>query len=202
MNVRELLLGGLAGWTGIGLAGVVISLARQERERVRKGLVWLVAVWVVYLTVVVGVSIAEPQRVVALGQSQCFGAMCFAVTGAEEVPQFVGKNAVKDGSRLVRVTVRVRNTSRKTSERERRIRAYLLDGQGRRWAESSGVSGNPLNRQVAAGQEMISEPMFKVPADATELRLQLTRGRWQPGALVIGDADAPWHRPTVVMLGR
>jgi hypothetical protein len=44
--------------------------------------------------------------------------------------------------------------------------------------------------------------MFKVPADATGLRLVFTHGRWQPGVLVIGDPDSLGHRRTVVELGR
>ncbi len=49
MSVRELLLIALVGWTAIGIVGVVVALVRRERVRVRKGLIWLVGVWVVYL---------------------------------------------------------------------------------------------------------------------------------------------------------
>jgi hypothetical protein len=202
MNVRELLLMGLVGWTGLGIVGVLISLARRERAKVRKGWMWLVGVWVVYVAVLVGVSMAQPQRVVAMGQEQCFREMCFGVMGVDEVAQFVGRGEVKDDSRLVRVTVRVRNTGRGRAQSEALIRAYLVDGQGRRWTGSSGVSGNQLTGRVAAGGEMISTPMFKVPADATGLQLVFTHGRWQPGVLVIGDSDSLGHRRTVVELGR
>jgi hypothetical protein len=202
MNVRELLLVGLVGWTGLGIVGVLISLARRERAKVRKGWMWLVGVWVVYVAVVLGVSMAQPERVVAMGQEQCFDVMCFGVMGVDEVAQFVGRGDAKDDSRLVRVTVRVRNTGRARAQSETLIRAYLVDGQGRRWRESSGVSGNQLTGRVVAGGEMISTPMFKVPADATGLRLVFTHGRWQPGVLVIGDSDSLGHRRTVVELGR
>jgi hypothetical protein len=135
-------------------------------------------------------------------QEQCFGEMCFAVMSVDEVPQFVRHGEVRDLSRLVRVTVRVRNTARGKAQGEKLIRAYLVDEQGRRWTESSGVSGNRLTGRVAAGGEMMSEPIFKVPGDATGLRLVFTFGRWQPGVLVIGDSDSLGHRRTVVELGR
>ena len=64
---EELLLLGLVGWTAIGMVGVGVSLTRGERQRVRRGMAWIVGVWVVYLSVVIGVSLVQRQRVVAMG---------------------------------------------------------------------------------------------------------------------------------------
>jgi hypothetical protein len=197
MRATELLLLGLVGWTGIGVLGVGVSLRRGERERVRQGIAWLAGAWVVYLCVLVGVSLSQRQRVVAMGEPQCFDEMCFTVTGVEEVPGFL----IRDGRRLVRVSVRVTNRGRK-AESERLIRAYLADGQGRRWEESAGVNGVGLTARVAGGNSVTSEPVFKVAGDATGLGLVFTHGRWQPGVLVIGDSDSLLHRRTVVGLGR
>ena len=102
----------------------------------------------------------------------------------------------------MRVTVRVTNRERGKTESEGLIRAYLVDGQGRRWDESRGVNGNRLTGKVEAGGTMVSEPVFKVPGDATGLGLVFTHGRWQPGVLVIGDSDSLFHKRTVVLLGR
>jgi hypothetical protein len=202
MTVRELLLIALVGWTAIGVVGVLIALVRRERARVRKGLIWLVGVWVVYLGVLVTVSIVQPRRVVPMGQDQCYDEMCFAVMGVDEVPRYLGLTGVGDRSRLVRVTVRVTNRGRGKAESEGLIRAYLVDGQGRRWEESRGVNGNRLTGRVEAGGTMVSEPVFKVAGDATGLGLVFTHGRWQPGVLVIGASDSLWHKRTVVLLGR
>ncbi len=202
MTVRELLLIALVGWTAIGVVGVVIALVRGEWERVRKGLIWLVGVWVVYLAVLVVVSFVQPRRVVPMGQDQCYDEMCFAVMAVDEVPRYLGLTGVGDGSRLVRVTVRVTNRGKGRTESEGLIRAYLVDGQGRRWEESRGVNGNRLTGKVEAGGTMISEPVFKVAGDASGLGLVFTHGRWQPGVLVIGNSDSFWHRRTVVLLGR
>ena len=196
MKATELLLLGLVGWTGIGVVGVGVSLRRGERQRVRQGVTWLVGVWVVYLFVLVGVSLGQRQRVVAIGEPQCFDEMCFTVTGVEEVPGFL----LRDGRRLVRVTVRVTNRGRK-AESEGLIRAYLVDGQGRRWEESAGVNGVGLTTRVAGGGSVMSEPVFKVAGDASGLELVFTHGGWQPGVLVIGDSDSLLHRRTVVGLG-
>jgi len=182
------------------VVGMLISVARKEREKVRSGARWIVGTWLAYLLVLGTVSLAQSQRVVATGQEQCFGEMCFTVLSADEVPRFLGKSQPGDGSRLVQVVVRVKNKGRGRAQSERLIRAYLIDGQGRLWQETRGVNGNRLTARLEAGGEMVSEPVFKVAADATALRLVFTHGRWQPGVLVIGDSDSWLHRPTVVKL--
>src|ERR1700760_1496401 len=157
MKATELLLLGLVGWTAIGVIGVAVSLSRGERQKVRQGLAWLVAVWIVYLCVVIGVSLGQGQRVVAVGEPQCFDEMCFRVIRVEEVPGFL----IRDGRRLFRVSVQVTNRGRK-AQREGLIRAYLVDGQGRRWEMSPGVSGVQLTARVAGGGSVVSKPLFKV----------------------------------------
>ena len=197
MKATELLLLGLVGWTAVGILGVGVAFWRRERERARRGVAWLARVWVVYLCVLVAVSLGQTQRVVAVGEPQCFDEMCFTVAGVEELPGFL----IRDGRRLVRVTVRVKNEGRK-AQSEGLIWAYLVDAQGRRWRESPGVSGVGLTARVTGGDSVVSEPVFKVAGDATGLGLVLTHGRWQPGVLVIGDSDSPLHKKTVVDLGR
>ena len=197
MKATEILLLGLVGWTAIGVIGVGVSLARGERQRVRRGVAWLIGVWVVYLCVVIGVSLEQRQRVVAMGEPQCFDDMCFRVTRVEEVPGFL----IRDGRRLLRVSVQVTNKGRK-AQSEGLVRAYLVDGQGRRWEMSPGVNGVQLTARVVGGNSVVSEPVFKVAADASGLGLVLTHGRWQPGVLVIGDSDSLLHRKTVAELGR
>ena len=197
LKATEILLLGLAGWTAIGVIGVGVSIARGERLRVRQGVAWLLGVWVVYLCAVIGVSLGQQQRVVAIGEPQCFDDLCFRVIRVEEVPGFL----IRDGRRLLRVSVQVTNKGRK-AESDRLIRAYLVDGQGRRWEMSHGVNGVELTARVAGGDSVVSEPVFKVAADASGLGLLLTHGRWHPGVLVIGDSDSLLHRKTVVALGR
>ena len=198
MSFWELLLLALVGWTCVGALGVAISMRQGQRTRVWRHLAWIVGVWVVYLAALAGTSLLQPQRVVAMGQDQCFDDMCFAVTGAEEVPGFL----TRDGSRLLRVSVRISNRGREKAQREGLIRAYLVDAQGRRWEESPGISGVLLTARVTAGSSVVSEPVFKVARDASRLELILTHGWKQPGVFVIGDAGSLWHKRTVVPLGR
>lgn len=197
MKAAELLLMGVVGWSAIGLVGTIVSLRRGENKRVRRGVAWLVGVWVVYACVLVVVSLLQPQKVVRLGQPQCFDEMCFTVTKVEQVPGF----RMSGERKLLRVSVQVSNHGR-TAKSEKLIRAYLVDAEERRWEESAGVNGVRLNARVTGGESVVSEPVFQVAAEATGLRLVFTHGWMQPGTLVIGDSDSVLHRRTVVELGQ
>jgi hypothetical protein len=198
MRFWELLLLALVGWMAIGAIGVVISLRRGERARALRHLGWIVAVCAAYFMVLMTASLLQPQKIVAMGQDQCFHEMCFAVMSVEEVPGFL----IQDGSRLVRVAVRVSNRGHDETHSDKPLRAYLVDAQGRRWDESMGISGVRLTAAVPAGSSVTSEAVFKVAKDASGLVLVLTHGRWQPGTLVIGGPDSLLHRRTIVPLGR
>jgi hypothetical protein len=197
MRATEVLLLGTVGWTGLGVLGVLVAWLRGEKLRVKRGLQWLIGVWVVYLGVLVGVSLLQKQKMVAIGETQCFNNMCFTVTGIEEVPRFVPR----DVRRLVRVSIRVTNRGRSATSNSL-MKAYLVDGQGRRWEESSGVNGVNLTAKVTGGSSVTSEPVFEIAGDATQLGLVLTQGWRQPGVLVIGDSDSVMHRRTKINLGR
>lgn len=200
MRLTELLLIGLVLWTLLGVAGTVAWARRGDRRRVRRGVMWMGGVWAVYLLVLTAVSLRQGQRQVALGDGQCFDEMCFAVAGVDEVEGFRARG--QDRARLVRVRVRVTNGGKGRPQSEALVRAYLVDGQGRRWEEVRGLSGVRLTTRIAAGDTVVSEPVFRVSRDATQLGLVLTHGRWQPGVLVIGDPDSWMHRPTVMRLER
>jgi hypothetical protein len=198
MNFRELLLLVLVGWTLVGAIGITISWVRHERAKAIRHSMWIVGVWVAYLGILLWISLTRPQKVVALGQDQCFDQMCFAVTGVQELPGYL----THDGSYLVRVSVRISNHNQEKMQSDQRMQAYLIDKQGRDWDESTAVSGVPLSVRVAAGDSVMSNPIFKVARGATGLGLIFTHGRWQPGVLVIGDSDSLFHQRTVVWLGQ
>ena len=197
MKATELLLLGVSGWSAIGAAGIAVSLLRGRRAEAMKHFAWLAAVLGGYFLLLLGVSLAQKQRVVGIGEDQCYGEMCFAVVNVDEVPGLVAG----EDSRVVRVTVRVTNHGH-SAESEGLIEAYLMDSKKRIWQPLAGLSGNRLNGRVAGGSEMLSEPMFRVARDATGLGLVLTHGEWQPGRLVVGDSDSLGHEKTVVALGR
>ena len=198
MNFWNVLLLLLVGWTVLGTIGMLISLFLGERARALRHIAWIFGIWAVYLALVMGTSLMQPRKIVALGQDQCFGDVCFAVTGVKEVPGFL----VHDGSRLVRVAVRVSNRGRGEIERDGHVQAFLLDSRGRRWDEATAISSVPLTSAVPAGSSVMSQPVFKVAKDASGMALVLTHGRWQRGVLIIGGPESLLHRRTIVPLGR
>jgi hypothetical protein len=198
MRFWNLLLLALVAWTVLGAIGASISLFLGERAKALRHLGWIFGIWAAYLAVVMGASLMQPQKIVAMGQDQCFDEVCFAVMGVEEVPGFL----IHDGSRLMRMSVRVSNRGRGKTQSDKLVRAYLVDAQGRRWEESMGISSVRLTAAVPAGSSVTSEAVFKVAKDASGLALVLTHGRLQPGVFVIGDPDSLLHRQTRVPLGR
>ena len=195
MRVFEWLLRGVAGWTAIGVLGTLLALATGDRPRARRGVLWIVGVWVVYVGALLLTSHFQVQRVLAPGQEECFDMICYAVTGVQSVGEFKGRG---DG-KLVQVAVRVTNRS---SERRgvSGIEAYLMDGSGSRWGRTVGLGGVPLTLQLPAGGQTESQPVFRVEGDDRELSLVLTRGWTGWGWLVIGDTDSLGHRPTALRL--
>ncbi len=197
MKAAELLLFGVAGWCVIGAVGIAVSLAKGRRQEASRHAAWLALVAGIYLLAVLGVSVAQKQRIVLMGQDQCFDEMCFAVVGVTEVPGLVAG----DDGKVERVSIRVVNHGH-SAEAEGLIQAYLVDSRGRISEPLPGLSGNRLNARVAAESQMLSQPMFRVAGDATGLGLVLTHGSWQPGRLVLGNSDSLAHRRTIVTLSK
>ena len=199
MRGAELLLWALAGWTSIGLAGSMLSGARRGNwPKARRGLGVIAAVWAAYLLVLLLVSSFSPQKSLPPGQAQCFGDLCFAVDGAEQMTAFAGRG--QKGDRLIRVGLRVSNRGHNGSERDRSVQAYLLDARGGRWRPLPGLGGVPLTAPVPAGGNVLSQPVFSVPERAGPVQMVLTHGTWQPGALVLGGGDSLLHRPVLMEL--
>ena len=198
MRVMDLVMMAVVLWTLVGVAGTAVALMRGERRRARQGLLWLGGVWVVYVTVLVGVSLAQPGTVAAPGVARCFDEMCFTVAGVEEVQGFAVRGEERE--RLVRVSVRVENRGRSHAESERGLRTYLTDAQGRRWTEVPGLSGVRLTTLVAAGGVVVSQPVFQLPRDANGLGLVLVHDPVSPDRITIGDPESWLHRPEVMLL--
>ena len=195
MRVFEWLLGGMAGWTAIGLLGTILSVAVGDRRKVRRGLAWLAGVWVIYLGALLLVSRYQSQRVIAPGQEVCFDKVCFAVTGTTTVGEFKGAG----GGQLLQVGVRMTNRSSDLRGVEG-LQAYLVDGSGRRWGQTVGVGGVALTSRLPVGRQTESDPVFRVDGMPGELSLVLTRGWTGWGWLTIGDTDSLLHRPDLLRL--
>ncbi|WP_035349505.1 hypothetical protein [Edaphobacter aggregans] len=196
MSWGELFLLALAAWTAVGALGVTVSLARGERTQAKRHMGWIAAVWLLYLAMLLTVSLTARPREVADGKDQCFHEICLAVVKTDVMPGYLAQN----GERVVRATVRMTNRSAVRARRDTGLRAYLIDAQGRSWHEVPGLEGVRLTATVAPRGSVMSQPVFKVPQDATGLGLVFTHGRGLPGALVIGGPDSLLHPLVIVPL--
>jgi hypothetical protein len=192
-RLSGLMLLGLVLWTVIGVIGLLLARSRGESSRFLRGARTLSAIWIGYWVVLVGVSLRARPRLFRSGEDRCFRSMCFAVIGAEEPTGFRVRG--QEPERLLRVLVRVRNRDRKETRSETGLGAYLIDGKGRRWEPVPGLGGVRLTTAVAAGGETVSEPVFRLPKDVTELRLVLRHTRWTTARLRVGDAESYFHPP-------
>lgn len=196
MGFAEFLLLLLVCWTVIGAFGVTATLIAGNPAKALRNFGWIIAIWAIYIAILVSTSLVQKQRVVAAGQAQCFDKLCFTVVGSEELPGYLTKK-----SRLVRVKLQIQNRG-KDAASEPKMYTYLLDKQGRRWDEVPGLSGVRLGARVPPGITLLNEPVFKLPDDAVPAGIVLTRGHIQPRRLVIGDRDSLLHQPTIALLGR
>lgn len=196
INWAELALWGLIGWTLIGLIGVTISFLRQEGDKVRRHLGWMGVVWLLYIVLVLAISLSSHPRVLTKGQEQCFGTLCFTVVRTEEIPGYLAN----EGEQVLRVAIQVTNHSHHERKGDKTLQAYLVDSQGRIWNQGLGLEGVRLSTTVLPGDSVMSEPVFKIPKDATDLRLVLTHGHQLPYLLLLGDRDSLLHSPVYVQL--
>jgi len=148
-------------------------------------------------------SAFQPRAVVPIGQPRCFDEWCLAVDGARRQEVIGGTRARGD---YVIVSARILNSGRGRRQRERDVYALLRDEHGdmhRQSAEgraalvgSTGV-GSQLTDSVDAGASERVELVFDVPHGARSFQF-IAAHAWFPHALIMGDAESLFHRPTVV----
>jgi hypothetical protein len=197
MKIAVFLLYAVVGWCAIGLFGTIYSILKGWHAEALKHAAWLAAVGGIYLSALLGVSLLQKQRIVAMGQDQCFGSLCYRVTGVDEVPGLVRGS----DDRVLRVRIVITNRGSSPAA-EPNIRAYLVDSHGHPQYALPGISGNHLSSRVAGTSETISRPLFSIPTGTTGLGLVLTHGSWQTHQFIIGDSDSLAHKRTIVDLAR
>lgn len=193
------------------LVAVIAALAAGRSRLARWLLVLGAAGLVIYLGAVAAVSLASPQRILAVGDDWCFDDWCVAVervATADALGQ--GASSVRADGAFHVVTLRLSNHARGRTQRAASAAVYLLDSQGRRYAVSSrgqaafaaqhGATA-PLTATLGVGRSLEVVQVFDLPLDASELGLTIEHPvGFSPGWLIIGD-EASWlHKPTIVRL--
>jgi hypothetical protein len=206
MSVFDLLfLVSLLG-VAVGLVRVIYLAIRARWRAAGKAAAWLLMFIAAYMLVLVGFSMAEPQKEVSIGTLQCFDDWCITVEQASRQDAIGTRRA--SGAFCI-ATVRVSSRAKGRPQRETDVRVSLIDDRGRRFdvspagqqaLEQQGLAGKPLTSFVDAGGSFESRLAFDVPRDVGQLNLVKTSWGWFPFRLIISDSQSWLHRPTVVPL--
>jgi hypothetical protein len=205
----ELLLIGMVLATLIVLLVAGIHALRGRKARAGSLLKKHAVALGIYLAVLVAVSLATPQRVVALKEDHCFDDWCVAVEGVT-VQEQLGQDSVEPVGVFYVVTLRLSNHARGRSQRASSAAVHLLDEHGRRYDVSENGQAAlaaqlgdvpPLTSTIEVGSSLLTYQVFDLPrgAHGIELTIEHPVG-FSPGLLVIGDEGALFHRPTIVRL--
>jgi hypothetical protein len=162
-----------------------------------------------YAAVLVAVSLTSRQKILRMGEKQCFDEWCISVERAARQPQ-VGKPPAVAHARGIFcvVTVRVSNAARRKAQRETDVGVCLIDREGHRYdpspqgqlaLDATGTGGLDLTTKMPPGGSYERTLVFDLPKETADLGLVVIHGLF-PGALIIGDSQSFLHPPTVVRL--
>jgi hypothetical protein len=197
--------------TVVILIAVVLQVLLAHFRKAVKLLVIYGAGIVLYLGVIVVVSITSPQRVLAIGDIQCFDDWCVAVdtvTLASELGQ--GEHFAKPIGDFYVITLRLSNQALGREQRASSVAVHLLDDQGRTFDVSPQGQGAyesqhgpvaPLTSTLPVGQSITIVQVFDLPNDAHDIGLTIEHPVGpSPGLFIIGDDASLFHKPTIVRL--
>jgi hypothetical protein len=193
-------LGFLAAVAGLGLSALLtIVFALLHKMKWAR---WVGALGgagtVVYLGLLIGFSLASREVTLAPGEEKYFCEidchLAYSVSATHE--------ELRRGERELHVSLRTRFDETTTAPwrpknapltpNERRV--LLTDSRGRSYFPEI-VSGTPLSRPLIPAQSYDTELIFRLPADASGVRLLVTTSGWDE-RLLIGEENSLGHKKT------
>jgi hypothetical protein len=158
------------------------------------------------MLVMIGFSLAEPQREVPIGTPRCFDDWCITVQQSSRQPVI---GTTRAAGTFCIVTLRVSSRAKRITQRENDLYIYLIDESGRRIEISpsgqqalaqAGLAGEPMTSLVGPGGSFVSRVAFDVPRDARHLGFVKANHGWFPVRLIIREPQSWLHKPTIVPL--
>ena len=193
----------------IGLLTAAVLTALRRRGAAKRWLKALGVGWAAYLSIVLVVAAATPQRVIPMGQDLCFDELCFAVVNVRTATELGPSHPpLRAKGRFYIVTVRASSHARGRAQSERGLHAqlwspdheYEVSPAGQRAWNGTHAENVPLTTRLGPGQSVLSDQVFDVDAPAEGLGLVLSNGL-TPGFFVIGESPL-FHDPTILRLSR
>ncbi len=193
----------------ICLLTTVVLTALRRHAAAKRSLKILGVGWALYLSIVLLVAAATPQRVVPVDQDLCFDELCFAVVNAQTAPELgPGSQPLRAKGLFYIVTVRASSHARGRAQSEQGLHAqlwsprrrYQVSPAGQRAWNGTHAENVPLTTRLRPGQSVLSDQVFDVDGPAEGLGLVLSNG-FTPGYFVIGESPL-LHEPTILRLSR
>jgi hypothetical protein len=174
----------------VTLLTAVVTLIRGQRVKALKILKRFGICLAIYMCIVVVVALATPRRLVNLGEARCFDDWCISIDRAEH------------RGTTYKVSVQLSSRARRVAQRERGIRLFLTDSQGRRFDPVPDPSAIPMDVLLQPGQTVETQRSFTVPDDARDVGAAVVHeGSYCfPTCFIIGDEENPLHKRTLVPL--
>jgi hypothetical protein len=171
---------------------VLINLVRGRRQQAARLLAKYGVCLAIYLSVVILVSLASPQRVLGLGENRCSDDWCIAV-------EDIARSTSPLGAEYV-VTFRMSSRARRASQRENGVVVYLVDQKGRRYGPAEDPAAVPFNVLLQPGQAVTTIRRFSVSNGSGKLGVVVSRegSNSIPGRFIIGDDTSLFHKPPIV----
>ncbi len=141
--------------------------------------------WAIYLAIVIGVSLSTPRKVLAIGERRCFDDWCITVQSVDE-------------GRPFKVTLRVYSDAKRVTQSAPDNRVFLEDETGKRYAAGPDNGQPPFSKMIGPGESYDTIREFDVPAGVKVVGLVVGHSGAGPGALIIGDDDAIFHKAAIV----
>jgi len=142
---------------------------------------------IVYLSIVIGVSLATPRQWVAIAEEQRFDDWCVAVL------------RVDHHQRRYDVEIRVTNRARGRPQSARDARLVLVTTDGRTVEAIAGGAQRSLRSKLLPGEAFTTECQFDVPDDVELVGIDVIHGAW-PQLFIVGDRGSLFHKRPLVRL--
>lgn len=193
--------------TLIVLIVTLVNLIRRRFAQTGRLLLFYGLGLALYLSIVIVVALASPQRIVPMKEDRCFDEWCLAVNDVR-VENELG-TAKSEGSFYI-IELSISNHSRGRAQRASSAAIHLLDGQGKRYDISlvgqqayETVYGSvpPLTLMMEPGESYITYQVFDLPKNVGSISLTVEHPvGFSPSWFIIGDEDSLFHKPTIVPL--
>lgn len=193
MTVFDLLFLAIVLASLVTLITAGVAALRGKRKNALRILGKLGVGALIYVSIVVAVGLAAPQRILHAGNPWCFDDWCLSM---ERVTHTAAPPRI-----AYTVSLRLFSRARRVSQRAKFAWVYLIDRQGNRYAPEPDTSAVPLDVLLRPGESVTTSRVFNVPADAGELGL--ITGHGGPCCfpnLIIGDEASLLHKRTLIRL--